>query len=577
MYRKIMPFLIAIIALIIPLLIKPVYQFFVWSTSSILPENFKAFINYFAMDQSLYLMILTIEATTLVAIAIYWMQNRRESLKEKELKKKAKTALFNTLVASLQEVHKLSRLDLYEEQDYRFIRISEKHFEAITEIEGLSEKDIRFLNGILKELEYLIEHELDNEVGDIRLRIDKLIADIMIPAYVQYKYEVGEPKDAFEVMNEQLLSILRKYDYAEDSERKSAYLSKDRKIIIKYNSLGKAVVYNKAGEKICNAEIDKKGIRSGWARLYNEGTLLYEGGWQNYKKHGQGSKYFYDYGNYQYVSKEGTWKNGNLKDGTIHDVLVQNKNALTDKSIIQINEEFINEDATHIKDLTQYKVANLNVVAGKIDFSTFDNVREVKAVYEEKYGVGEWWYADHSADEQDEELPVITVELNISEELIFNPDIEVDTMSLPTEAKLEEIPLHLQENIKEGEIAEYNAQLPGAIAQINTYNRELIGYMSTKVLGVELDLSVINQGKSKANDIYVDLIFPRELVVIEGTLDGLEPPDMPEIADRPLDKARKRASGIGRFFDRMGGVGINWTNSRYIKWESVPTIIAWQS
>ena len=350
-----------------------------WFTSVLQNEKVKEFLQYFAIDKSTYLSILSIEASTLVAIAVYWMQKRGEKLKEMEQKMQAKNSLFSTLVASLKEVYDLSRLDLYEDQEYRFIRISEKHFEALTEIHGLTDEDIRLLNNVLKELECLVEYEKEGEVGEIRIHMEKLISNIMIPPYVQYKYIVAEPNDAFEVMNEHMLSILRKFDYTPGSEGKSKYFSKSGDIIIEYDKAGKAMVYDKAGEKICHAFVDNKGIREGWARLYQDNKILYEGEWKNYKKHGQGIEYLKDYGNSQYVSKEGIWKNGELWDGKIYDVLVYSDGRFLDDLIIQINSQFYMNEAQWIKDYTGYGVVNLIVKEGKL-----------KQTYESKYGVVEW-------------------------------------------------------------------------------------------------------------------------------------------------------------------------------------------
>ncbi len=164
-----------LIALLFPLLLNPFSDLIDWLSFEVLNETGRKVLQYFAIDKSIYLTILSIEATALVAYAIYWMQRRAEREKEIEQKERARNALFSTLVASLKEVHALSRLDLYEEQDYRFIRISEKHFEAISEVNGLTEADISLLHNILKELECLVEHEKEDEVGDIRLHTYKLI------------------------------------------------------------------------------------------------------------------------------------------------------------------------------------------------------------------------------------------------------------------------------------------------------------------------------------------------------------------------------------------------------------------
>ncbi|MFD0942956.1 hypothetical protein [Savagea faecisuis] len=327
-------------ALLLPLLLNLFSNLIDWAFSTFPNETIRKVIQHFTMDQSTYLTILSIEATTLVAFSIYWMQKRSEKEKEIQAKNQARHALFSTLVASLKEIHALSRLDLYEEQDYHFIRISEKHFEAITDIEGLDEKDIILLHKILKELERLVEHEKEDEIGDIRLHVDKLISYIMIPPYTQYKYEVSEPIDFFEMMNENLLSILKKYDYVQEGKKKMQYFSQDGNKIIEYDKEGKAIVYNHIGEQVCHAFVDNKGIREGWAILYNQGIPLYKGKWKNYQKNGEGIEYFDDIGDHLYISREGIWNNGRLQDGIIRDVLVNNDGTFIEDFTIQINQQF---------------------------------------------------------------------------------------------------------------------------------------------------------------------------------------------------------------------------------------------
>ncbi|TMN21892.1 MORN repeat-containing protein [Lentibacillus cibarius] len=536
---------------LLPLVFNAAYN---WVTSIVQSENGKEFLYYFAIDKSTYLTILSIEATTLVALAIYWMQKQAEKMKEMEWKRQARDSLFSTLVASLKEVHELSRLDLHENQDYRFIRISEKHFEALTEIDGIKEEDIRFLNNILKELETLVEYEKEGEVGDIRIHINKLISYIMIPPYVQYRYVVEKPKDAFEVMNEQLLSILRKFDYASESEGKYQYFSQSGDTIIEYDVDGKAIVYNHDAEKVCYAFLDNKGIREGWARLYDERTILYEGEWKDYKKHGQGTEFLNDNGNYQYISKEGIWKSGELWDGKIYDVLVYSDGELIDNPITQINEQFHGNEAVLIKDFGDYGVVNLIVKEGNLIIDSAAPIGEVKATYESKYGSVEWF--GHYLHE-DDETPNIDIEINETDEveLEFNSAIEIDRLPIPEKVVQDEIPQNLMKYISSDEIETYNAKLPETIEKIEAYNRELEIYEYAKAFGVEIDLSVINDGNHKANNVHIELDFPDELIILKESKENLEEPGMPSLPRSPLDKAWSKALRNDNLHSAVGSIG----------------------
>lgn len=538
MKQKITIFFILLIALLFPLLLNPFRDLINWLSLEILNETGRKIIQYFKIDQSIYLTILSIEATGLVAYAIYWMQKRAEKEKENEGKAKARNILFSTLVASLKEIHSLSRLDLYEEQDYRFIRISEKHFEAVSEVNGLTESDISLLHNLLKELEWLVEHEKEDEVSDIRLHTDKLIASIMIPAYVQYKYDVAEPKDAFEMMNESLLSMLRKFDYAPDSDGKNQRLSQQDKTIIEYDEDGMAIVYDEAGDKLCYAFIDKNGIREGWAKLFNERMLLYEGGWKNYKRHGKGINYFPDYNDSQYISQEGTWIDGKLQNGIIHDVLVYNDGTLME-DVIQINKDFKYHEVILTEDFESHLVANLIVEDGVLAVDRTASLREIKSTYESKYGEVEWLNR-FSYDYEALKKPDIKVFINNADELdlSFDSTLKVDKLSLPAKIIENKIPFSFIEYVTKEEVDEYNAKIPSVREEVKVYNEEIKNYQYAKVFGENLSFSVVNEGTLKAKDIHVTLEFPDEFIILEGSIEDLMEPQAPTLPSNPIEKNR---------------------------------------
>ncbi len=378
----------------------------------------------------------------------------------------------------------------------------------------------------------------------------------MIPSYVQYKYDVAEPKDAFEMMNEHLLSILRKFDYAQDSKGKTQYFSQEGNIVIEYDAEGKAIVYSKAGEKVCHAFIDNKGICEGWAKLFSEGTLLYEGAWRNYKRHGQGIDYLNDYGDYQYVSKEGTWEDGELWNGVIHDVLVNSDGTLIDddEDIIQINEQFHRHKANFIEDFGAYSIADLIVEEGEFTIDPASPLREVKPTYESKYGEVEW---SDSYSYEEVNTPNINVLINETNELklAFNPAIEINRLSLPAEIMQSDITSHLSKYVTEEEVESYNAKIPDTIKKIETYNKELETYKFAEAFGLELNLSIINEGSLKANDIHIELDLPDEVLILEGSKKSLEEPEAPILPHSPIDKALFEMAGFGAIQSATGLLG----------------------
>ena len=116
---------------------------------------------------------------------------------------------------------------------------------------------------------------------------------------------------------------------------------------------------------------------------------------------------------------------------------------------------------------------------------------------------------------------------------MFNPALKIDTLSIPKEVKIDEIPTHLRKYVIDEEIEAYNAKLPLMIEKVKAYNNELEIYEYAQAFGVEINLSVINKGSRKANDIHIDLSFPDELIIIAGSKENLEEPEIPSLPSNP--------------------------------------------
>lgn len=92
-------------------------------------------------------------------------------------------------------------------------------------------------------------------------------------------------------------------------------------------------------------------------------------------------------------------------------------------------------------------------------------------------------------------------------------------------------------------VQEYNEVLKKKEVDVKQYRDKLVRYESMRNSNRELTIQVNNNGDAKANDVYVDIVFPDEIVVFEkADLRDLERPKRPEIPENPLEEAvRKRA------------------------------------
>lgn len=109
------------------------------------------------------------------------------------------------------------------------------------------------------------------------------------------------------------------------------------------------------------------------------------------------------------------------------------------------------------------------------------------------------------------------------------------------EIKFEEIPSHLQDYINKEDIEFYNNKLPSE-TEINTYNDEKELFWRKTESNKILNMTIINDGSKKANEVYIDIKFPKEALMImrKNNIKELEPPKLPDIPENPLKKAKKK-------------------------------------
>lgn len=106
---------------------------------------------------------------------------------------------------------------------------------------------------------------------------------------------------------------------------------------------------------------------------------------------------------------------------------------------------------------------------------------------------------------------------------------------------IDTIPNHLLEYISENDIDIFNKSLSDKEQFIKEFIKEDNFYQNVKNNSVPLNISVSNIGSIKANDVYVDIVFPKEIILMEkNDVKDLESPIEPKIESNPLDEALMR-------------------------------------
>lgn len=124
-------------------------------------------------------------------------------------------------------------------------------------------------------------------------------------------------------------------------------------------------------------------------------------------------------------------------------------------------------------------------------------------------------------------------------ELKYNKDLYVTPLPIPE--KITTIPEHLKEYVNEKEVEEYNKAIPEAIEAIQHYNAQLRIQKKLIQNGFNFNINVKNIGSSKANSIYVDIYFPKEILLLDSVeaeqLINLKQPTVP---NNPIKTAERK-------------------------------------
>lgn len=136
-------------------------------------------------------------------------------------------------------------------------------------------------------------------------------------------------------------------------------------------------------------------------------------------------------------------------------------------------------------------------------------------------------------------LPLLKVKLNSSDSvnMSYTNFLNYAPLSVPNKLMVSDVPEHLRDLVTNDDLLEFNDAIPEDIENIYKYNQELRLYREVDAMGLELKISVGNQGAVKANNVYVDIHFPDSVILLEGEKADFSLPSKPKLSVNPIEKA----------------------------------------
>lgn len=155
------------------------------------------------------------------------------------------------------------------------------------------------------------------------------------------------------------------------------------------------------------------------------------------------------------------------------------------------------------------------------------------------------------------------IELEIAPPIIDDDFNLYKKAEVPTILKLGDIEGHLLEYISEEDIDIYNKSIPSQ-GELEKYNDECEKFYKISNYSVPLVIEVANMGSVKANNLYIDIEFPKEVLIYENSDEPNEPKS--PIPLNPIGRAqaeynkkiKEQGSPFARFQASLGlGNGLN--------------------
>ena len=108
------------------------------------------------------------------------------------------------------------------------------------------------------------------------------------------------------------------------------------------------------------------------------------------------------------------------------------------------------------------------------------------------------------------------------------------------ELELKDVPNNIRQEITQKMLDDYNEKLPKP-EEREKYIHDYFRYLKTNETGLPLNIEISNNGCAKANDIIIEIIFPKELLILAvEEPQYMAVPSMPKMPVNPIKEAEKK-------------------------------------
>ncbi|MEW8974275.1 MAG: hypothetical protein AB2375_08770 [Tissierellaceae bacterium] len=302
--------------------------------------------------------------TTILSIVIYHSETITKKKAEEDKIRMTKSSLELLLYnGTLKALECSNSKDWIEMDNFNFTLVTDKNIDLITDIRHLMNQDqYLYINELFKTLKDMSDLEKSEDYWESRKACEKYIGLITLPVYLLYRHIIKDYSSIYDILNKEAIEIFNILSI-EDNKQKFFYgirYNRRKKILFEVLEGYRFKVYDELGNIICDAIFNEDGIIGGRAKIFDEeGFLIYDGSYVGGKRCGQGIEYLFN----GRKGKEGEWKDNQLVDGVIYDVILDSSNRVFAGSIRQIKHSF---DLNNLKENpSAFRVGNIRVKDGQ--------------------------------------------------------------------------------------------------------------------------------------------------------------------------------------------------------------------
>lgn len=283
---------------------------------------------------SLYLAVYTLEATLLIAVLIYSLQNNASGRENRRREENAKRIIYTELTAGLKSVVCASYLG-------NAIDISGHMSELfLTYLPDMQHcLDSKQLHNLIKIIDFLVNvaqlavEDADEATAYMKRNLSCIVQPQFCAALISpFSHRFSDVDDYRRVLNQATRSVLAALsDEQLPAMGENSLQTAQGKKLLEQAEDGRVRIYDRREELLCDAVLnedsaDFRGIESGWAKC-----LDYEGEFLDGVRHGRGCGYSRVY---HHKLFEGIWEKGEPYDGTQFDMVVEKEAGEEDYELL---------------------------------------------------------------------------------------------------------------------------------------------------------------------------------------------------------------------------------------------------